>query len=143
MALVQVSTLGGEGAAPGVTAAASQTNGMTPRWQVVAGSFAAISVAWLVSITINATFKPPALVIPAGIGLFAMLYAVTQGLERLLEPPRPPDQENDLHHRSDKKRALLDQADLRSAGSRLMVSVRPSALARRSSSGRAGVVPPA
>src|SRR5215469_6484026 len=86
MALVQVSTLGGEGAAPGVTAAASQTNGMTPRWQVVAGSFAAISVAWLVSIAINATFKPPALVIPAGIGLFAMLYAVTQGLERLLEP---------------------------------------------------------
>jgi len=86
MALVQVSTLGGEGAAPGVTAAASQTNGMTPRWQVVAGSFAAISVAWLVSITINATFKPSALVIPAGIGLFAMLYAVTQGLERLLEP---------------------------------------------------------
>src|SRR5262252_934593 len=66
MALVQVSTLGGEGAAPGVTAAASQTNGMTPRWQVVAGSFAAISVAWLVSIAINATFKPPALVIPAG-----------------------------------------------------------------------------
>src|SRR5215468_9192153 len=86
MALVQVSTLGGEGAAAGVTAAASQTNGMTPRWQVVAGSFAAISVAWLVSIAINATFKPPALVIPAGIGLFAMLYAVTQGLERLLEP---------------------------------------------------------
>jgi|SRR6516164_2510706 len=86
MALVQVSTLGGEGAAPGITAAASQTNGMTPRWQVVAGSFAAISVAWLVSIAINATFKPPALVIPAGIGLFAMLYAVTQGLERLLEP---------------------------------------------------------
>jgi hypothetical protein len=49
-------------------------------------SFAAIIAVWLLSIAINATFRPAALVIPAGIGLFAMLYAVTQGLERLLEP---------------------------------------------------------
>ena len=52
----------------------------------MAASFAAIVVAWLLSITVNAAFKPTALVIPAGIGLFAMLYAVTQGLERVLEP---------------------------------------------------------
>jgi len=86
MALVQVQASGGEGVQPGVSAAAAQTSGTIPRWQVVAASFAAIGVAWLVSITINAAFKPTALVIPAGIGLFAMLYAVTQGLERLLEP---------------------------------------------------------
>ena len=86
MALVQVQTSGGEGVQPGVSAAAAPTSGTIPRWQVVAASFAAIGVAWLVSITINAAFKPTALVIPAGIGLFAMLYAVTQGLERLLEP---------------------------------------------------------
>jgi len=86
MALVQVQTSGGEEAQPGVTAAAAQTSGTTPRWQVVAASFAAITVGWLLSITVNAAFKPTALVIPAGIGLFAMLYAVTQGLERALEP---------------------------------------------------------
>jgi len=86
MALVQVQAAGGEGGQPSVSAAAAQTSGTTPRWQVVAASFAAISVAWLLGITINAAFRPMALAIPAGIGLFAMLYAVTQGLERLLEP---------------------------------------------------------
>ena len=79
MALVQVQASGGEGVQPGVSAAAAQTSGTMPRWQVVAASFAAIGVAWLVSITINAAFKPTALVIPAGIGLFAMLYAVNGG----------------------------------------------------------------
>jgi len=88
MALVQVQTSGGEEAQPGVTAAAAQTSGTTPRWQVVAASFAAITVGWLLSITVNAAFKPTALVIPAGIGLFAMLYAVTQGLERRSNPSR-------------------------------------------------------
>src|SRR6266536_2791290 len=86
MALVQVRTPDREGTQPGVTAAAAETNGTTPRWQVVAASFAAIIAVWLLSIAINASFKPTALVIPAGISLFAMLYAVTQGLERLLEP---------------------------------------------------------
>jgi len=86
MALVQVQSSGGEGVQPGISAAAAPTSGTTPRWQVVASSFAAISAAWLLGITVNAAFKPMALAIPAGIGLFAMLYAVTQGLERLLEP---------------------------------------------------------
>lgn len=86
MALVQVRTPDGEGTQPGLTAAAAETSGTTPRWQVVAASFAAIIAVWLLSIAINASFKPTALVIPAGISLFAMLYAVTQGLERLLEP---------------------------------------------------------
>ncbi len=86
MTLVQMQAPGVEKAQPAVIAAAAKTSGMTPRWQVVAASFAAISATWLLSITINAGFKPTALVIPAGIGLFAMLYAVTQGLERLLEP---------------------------------------------------------
>ena len=86
MALVQVQAVGGEGVQSGVSAAAAQTSGTTPRWQIVAASFAAISIAWLVGIAINSVFKPMALAIPAGIGLFAMLYAVTQGLERLLEP---------------------------------------------------------
>jgi hypothetical protein len=86
MALIQVYTPGREGAQPDMNAAAAETSGTIPRWQVVAGSFAGIIVVWLASIAINATSKPPALVIPAGIGLFAMLYAVTQGLERLLEP---------------------------------------------------------
>jgi hypothetical protein len=86
MALVQVRSSNGEETQPGIAAAAAQTSGTTPRWQVVVASFAAIVVAWLLSITVNAAFKPAALVIPAGIGLFAMLYAVTQGLERVLEP---------------------------------------------------------
>jgi hypothetical protein len=86
MALVQVQASGGEGAQNGVSAAAAQASGTTPRWQVVAASFAVIVIAWLGCIAINAAFKPAALVIPAGIGLLAMLYAVTQGLERLLEP---------------------------------------------------------
>ena len=86
MALVQVQASGGDGVQSGVSAAAAESSGTTPRWQVVVASFAAIVLAWLVAITTNAAFKPPALVIPAGIGLFAMLYAVTQGLERLLEP---------------------------------------------------------
>jgi hypothetical protein len=86
MALVQMHTPGRDGSQPGVTAAAAPASGTTPRWQVVVISFAAIIAVWLLSIAINATFRPAALVIPAGIGLFAMLYAVTQGLERLLEP---------------------------------------------------------
>jgi hypothetical protein len=69
-----------------VTAAAAETSGTTPRWQVVAASFAAIIIVWLLSVTINARFHPTALAIPAGVSLFGMLYAVTQGLERLLEP---------------------------------------------------------
>jgi len=77
---------GGQKALPADTAAAAERNGMTPRWQVVAASFAAISAAWLLSITINAAFKPAALAVPVGVGLFAVLYAVTQGLERLLQP---------------------------------------------------------
>jgi hypothetical protein len=86
MALVQVHTPGRDGSQPGVTAAAAPVSGTTPRWQVVVVSFAAIIAAWVLSIAINAAFGPAALVIPVGIGLFAMLYAVTQGLERLLEP---------------------------------------------------------
>jgi hypothetical protein len=69
-----------------MNAAAAEIGGTTPRRQVVAGSFAAIIIVWLVSIAINSAFKPTALVIPTGISLFAMLYAVTQGLERVLEP---------------------------------------------------------
>jgi len=86
MALVQVQAPGGQKAQPADTAAAAETSGMTPRWQVVAASFAAISAAWLLSITINAAFKPAAMAVPVGIGLFTVLYAVTQGLERLLQP---------------------------------------------------------
>jgi NAD-binding of NADP-dependent 3-hydroxyisobutyrate dehydrogenase len=86
MALVQVRTSGREGTQPAMTASAAETSGATPRWQVVAASFAVIIVSWLLSVAISASFEPTALVVPAGIGLFAMLYAVTQGLERLLEP---------------------------------------------------------
>jgi hypothetical protein len=77
-------TPGRDGSQPGVTAGAAPVSGTSPRWQVVVVSFAAIIAVWLLSIAINATFRPAALVIPAGIGLFAMLFAVTQGLERLL-----------------------------------------------------------
>lgn len=66
MALVQVQASDGEGVQSGVSAAAAQSSGTTPRWQVVVASFAAIVLAWLVAITINAAFKSPALVIPAG-----------------------------------------------------------------------------
>src|SRR5512132_3108318 len=86
MALVQVRTPEGQGSQPAVTASAAETSGATPRLQAVVASFVAIIVFWLLSVVINAQFKPTALVIPAGISLFAMLYAVTQGLERLLEP---------------------------------------------------------
>ncbi|HEY5987081.1 MAG TPA: hypothetical protein VIV12_12010 [Streptosporangiaceae bacterium] len=86
MALVQVQTPGGEGTKPQVTAAAADTSGTTPRGQVVTASFAAILVFWLLGIALNRAFKPTAMVIPAGVSVFAMLYAVTQGLERLLEP---------------------------------------------------------
>ena len=86
MALVQVRTADGQGSQPAVTASAAETSGATPRLQAVVASFVAIIVFWLLSVVINAQFKPTALVIPAGISLFAMLYAVTQGLERLLEP---------------------------------------------------------
>jgi hypothetical protein len=69
-----------------VTAAAAETAGTTPRLSVVVGSLVAILLAWVVSGALNRWSRPAALVVPAGIGLFAMLYAVTQGLERLLEP---------------------------------------------------------
>jgi hypothetical protein len=85
MALIQVGA-SDDKAAPEISAAAADATGTIPRWQVVVGSFAAIIVAWLGSVAINVAFKPTALVIPAGISLFAMFYAVTQGLERLLEP---------------------------------------------------------
>jgi hypothetical protein len=85
VALVQIRESASD-ATPAVTAAAAPASGTTPRWQVVAASFAAIVITWGLSIVINASFQPRALVIPAGISLFAMLYAVTQGLERLLEP---------------------------------------------------------
>ncbi len=92
MALVQVKTpapvVGGPAtqAEPNVTAAAAETSGTTPRLIVIATSFAGILAIWVLSIWLNRAAKPSALVIPAGIGLFAMFYAVTQGLERLLEP---------------------------------------------------------
>jgi hypothetical protein len=86
MALVELTAPGDQGTAPGMTAAAAETSGTTPRWQVVGASFAAIIGFWILGVTINRSFKPTALVIPAGVSIFAMLYAVTQGLERLLEP---------------------------------------------------------
>ncbi len=86
MALVELTAPGGQGTAPGMTAAAADTSGTTPRWQVVGASFAAIIGFWILGVAINRAFKPTALVIPAGVSIFAMLYAVTQGLERLLEP---------------------------------------------------------
>jgi hypothetical protein len=86
MALVQVESPGRDGTEPGVNAAAADTTGTTPRWQVAVASFAALILVWLLSVFINATFRPRTLVIPAGISLFAMFFAVTQGVERLLEP---------------------------------------------------------
>src|SRR6266700_6865575 len=86
MALVELTAPGGQGTAPGMTAAAADTSGTTPRWQVVGASFAAIIGFWILGVANNRAFKPTALVIPAGVSIFAMLYAVTQGLERLLEP---------------------------------------------------------
>ena len=86
MALVQVESPGRDGAEPGVNAAASDTTGTTPRWQVVVASFAALILVWLLSVFVNARFRPTTLVIPAGISLFGMLFAVAQGVERLLEP---------------------------------------------------------
>jgi hypothetical protein len=47
MALVQLQTPDGEGVQPGVSAAAAQASGTTPRWQVVVASFVAISAACL------------------------------------------------------------------------------------------------
>jgi hypothetical protein len=85
MAFVQVKTplpAAGAQAPPEsqqVTAAAAETAGTTPRGSVVVGSLVAILVAWVVSGAINRESRPAALVVPAGIGLFAMLYAVTQG----------------------------------------------------------------
>lgn len=86
MALVQVRSAEAAETPSTVTAAAAETTGTTPRWQVVVGSIFFIILFWAVSIAINYVSKPSALVIPAGISLFAMLYAVTQGVERLLEP---------------------------------------------------------
>lgn len=86
MALIQVRTPGTKGAQLDLSAAAAPTSGTVPRWQVVVASFAAVLVVWLVGVAINANSKPTALVVPTGISLFAVLYAVTQGLERLLEP---------------------------------------------------------
>jgi hypothetical protein len=86
MALVEVSAPSQDGSPPAVTAAAAETSGTTPRWQVVAGSFVAIVGAWALSVAINSGLHPSAPDIPAGVSLFGMLYAVTQGLERLLEP---------------------------------------------------------
>jgi hypothetical protein len=86
MALVEVSTPSQDGSPPAVTAAAAETSGTSPRWQVVVGSFVAIASAWFASAAINSGLHPSALAIPAGVSLFGMLYAVTQGLERLLEP---------------------------------------------------------
>jgi hypothetical protein len=86
MALVEVSTPSQDGSPPAVMAAAAETSGTTPRWQVVLASFAVIGAVWALSVVINSKVHPTALAIPAGVGLFGMLYAVTQGLERLLEP---------------------------------------------------------
>jgi hypothetical protein len=86
MALIQVDAPGRDGAPADLNVAAAPASGTIPRWQVVVASFAAVVVVWLVSIAINVASDPTALVVPAGISLFALLYAVTQGLERLLEP---------------------------------------------------------
>jgi hypothetical protein len=86
MALVELTAPSDQGTVPATTAAAAETSGTTPRLQVVVTSFVAILAFWAISIGINRSFKPTALVIPAGISIFAMLYAVTQGMERLLEP---------------------------------------------------------
>jgi hypothetical protein len=86
MALVELPAPGNQATGAGTTAAAADTSGTTPRMQVVVASFATIIVFWFLAIVINRGFKPTAFVIPAGVSVFAMLYAVTQGLERLLEP---------------------------------------------------------
>ena len=71
-------------ATAGPLAAAAAPKGIEPR--AVAVSTMAIVLGLIASVVLNAVTNPRALVIPAGISVFALFYAVTQSTERLLEP---------------------------------------------------------
>jgi|SRR5215211_4459864 len=68
----------------GPLAAAAAPKGIEPR--PVAVSMIAIVLGLVASVVLNEVTNPPALTIPAGISVFALFYAVTQSMERLLEP---------------------------------------------------------
>jgi hypothetical protein len=99
MALLQLAppttapaTAGGPQPQPGpagpasTPAAAADATGTSPRGAVVWVSLAVIAVALVGCGVLNWRVNPVPFTVPAGVGVFAVFYAVTQGLERLLEP---------------------------------------------------------
>jgi hypothetical protein len=99
MALLQLAapttapaTAGGPQPQPGpagpasTPAAAADATGTSPRGAVVWVSLAVIAVALVGCGVLNWQVNPVPFTVPAGVGVFAVFYAVTQGLERLLEP---------------------------------------------------------
>ena len=74
-------------AGPATTpAAAADATGTSPRGAVVWVSLAVIAVALVGCGVLNWRVNPVSFTVPVGVGVFAVFYAVTQGLERLLEP---------------------------------------------------------
>jgi hypothetical protein len=99
MALLQLAapttapaTAGGPQPQPGpagpasTPAAAADATGTSPKGAVVWVSLAVIAVALVGCGVLNWRVNPVPFTVPAGVGVFAVFYAVTQGLERLLEP---------------------------------------------------------
>jgi hypothetical protein len=74
-------------AGPASTIAASaEATGSSPRAKVVWINLAVILASLVGLGFLNWRVNPSPFVVPAGISVFAVFYAVTQGIERLLEP---------------------------------------------------------
>lgn len=74
-----------DGPAP-TPAAAADATGTSPKAVVVWVSLAVIAAALVGCGALNRAIDPAPFAVPAGVSVFAVFYAVTQGIERLLEP---------------------------------------------------------
>jgi hypothetical protein len=69
-----------------VTAGASAAAGTRPDFSFVIGGIAAVLIGLLASLIVNDRVEPTAFKPAQGISVFALLYVLAQGLERLMEP---------------------------------------------------------
>lgn len=97
MALLQLEPTGGSeqgvpaesrsmAATGNVQAAAAEASGSSPSLRAILVSMGSILLALVVCSLLNQVVDPPPFIVPAGVGLFAVFYAVTQAIERFLEP---------------------------------------------------------
>ncbi len=80
------SMAGGTPGSAGVVAGASDTAGIRPDSRVIIGGMLAVGAGLFAAWLLNRAVDPAPIKPAAGVSVFALLYALAQGIERLLEP---------------------------------------------------------